>query len=319
MLGRLINQTLDVEPADYVWGDTLPVLSQSDARIGNLECVISDIGAPWSVTPKTFHFRTDSRNIKTLEVAGINAVSLANNHALDFDYEALVDMLDTLDEAEIHYAGAGNNFLEASRPAVLDIKGCLTGFIACTDNQPEWEAAGPGPGIFYLPIDGEDNRAKYLLSLVKETKLKVDLVIVSIHWGPNWGYRPPQEHLSFARDMVDNGADIVFGHSPHVFRGIEIYRRRPIIYSAGDFIDDYAVDETQRNDESFIFTLETRDGRPGRLCLTPTIIQNFQARLVRYGRSNEIGRKMQELCLELGTESEWNEKEECLEILIHDQ
>ena len=104
------------------------------------------------------------------------------------------------------------------------------------------------------------------------------------------------------------------GHSAHVFRGIEIRDNRPIIYSAGDFIDDYAVDEDERNDQSFIFILETDGHMLQRLRLHPTVIRNFQARLAKSPEDAEIAQKMAKLCGDLHTSASWNPAEHCLEI-----
>ncbi len=261
MLGRLVNETLKSMPPTYPWGNTLPVFKASDLRIGNLECVLSDRGVPWGRTPKTFHFRTDAKNGECLKAAGFNFLSLANNHALDYEYEALLDMLAHLDKAEVSYAGAGADAIQASRPALLSAGGTTIAFIAFTDNEPDWEATDQRPGIYFVPLDRTDERALHLFDMIRKTKSTADLVIVSAHWGSNWGYQPEPGHVPFARRLIDSGADIVLGHSCHVFRGIEIYKERLILYSTGDFVDDYAVDEIERNDESFIFVVET-DERP---------------------------------------------------------
>ena len=107
----------------------------------------------------------------------------------------------------------------------------------------------------------------------------------------------------------------MFGHSPHIFRGVGLYRNRPILYSAGDFVDDYAVDPAERNDQSFIFMLETHGGAPHTLRLYPTIITDFQARLAR-GTSREIAGRMARLSRDLGTRSTWNESGGFLEIPV---
>jgi poly-gamma-glutamate synthesis protein (capsule biosynthesis protein) len=112
MLGRLVNEFLKREPTAYPWGDTLPIFKRAHLRICNLECVISDRGSPWNVTPKVFHFRSDAKNTETLKSAGMNAVSLANNHVLDFEYEGMFEMMRLLDRAGISHAGAGANFEE---------------------------------------------------------------------------------------------------------------------------------------------------------------------------------------------------------------
>lgn len=316
MLGRLINETLKSMPPIYPWGNTLPLFRTSDLRIGNLECVLSDRGAPWDRTPKTFHFRTDAKNEECLTTAGFDFLSLANNHALDYEYEALLDMLAQLDKAGIRHAGAGADAVQASQPALLRAGGSTLAFIAFTDNEPDWEAADQRPGIYFVPLDRTDERALHLFNLIKEMKSKADLVIVSAHWGSNWGYQPEPGHVPFARLLVDSGADIVFGHSCHVFRGIEIYQERLILYSTGDFVDDYAVNEIERNDESFIFVAETDGNRITGLTLHPTVISHMQARLASPRDAVIIARRMQRLCDRLGTQSRWNEEKRCLEILM---
>jgi poly-gamma-glutamate synthesis protein (capsule biosynthesis protein) len=101
--------------------------------------------------------------------------------------------------------------------------------------------------------------------------------------------------------FIDHGADVVFGHSPHVVRGVEIYRERPILYSCGDYVDDYAVDPVQRNDHSCIFCLDYDRERLREILLIPTLIARFQARLAAGRGRGEIVRKMQTLCARLGT------------------
>ena len=119
MLGRLVNEELKRESPKLPWGDTLPIFKNADLRICNLECVLSDVGEPWP--NKTFHFRTDEKNIQTLLAAEIGMVSLANNHALDYGHEALLRMMKILGENAINYAGIGPNFLEAAEPAICRV------------------------------------------------------------------------------------------------------------------------------------------------------------------------------------------------------
>jgi poly-gamma-glutamate synthesis protein (capsule biosynthesis protein) len=314
MLGRLVNEVLKQKSPAYPWGDTLSLFHAADVRICNLECVISDQGTPWSATPKVFHFRSDAKNIESLRVAHINAVSLANNHSLDFDYQGLLHTMRNLAAAGIQYAGAGTTIAEASTPALWETKGKKLGLIAFTDNEPAWEATEERPGIWYVPIDLKEKRAQQLLERVSQTKERVDFLIVSAHWGPNWGYAPPAEHVPFAHALIDAGADVLFGHSGHIVRGIEIYRDKPIMYCTGDFIDDYAIDEIERNDRSFIFVVEIDEQVPVRLLLYPTVIEAFHARRARPHERTAIVPPMQKLCMQLNTATTWNEQEECLEI-----
>lgn len=303
MLGRLVNQKLKHSLPVFPWGNTLPLLQDTDLRICNLECVISDIGRPWSTTPKVFHFRSDEKNIASLQAGSMDIVSLANNHVLDYEYEALQRMLSLLDAHQIVHAGAGRNLEEAARPALCQVKGQKIGFLAFTDNEEDWEAQQDKPGIFYVPTKLNDNRAQDLFKHIHNLRMDSDFIIISAHWGPNWGYNPPQEHVSFAHALIDAGADLIYGHSGHIFRGVEIYKNRPILYCAGDFIDDYAVDEVERNDESFIFVLEI-EPKYVRLYLYPTTIHNFQANLATGEWGKQILLKMRMLSKELGTAME---------------
>lgn len=313
MLGRLVNEQLKVADPAYPWGDALPVLRQADIRFANLECVLADGGTP--VVGKAFHFRSDVKNVESLRSAAIDVVSLANNHVLDYGIDALREMLPALDRHGILRAGAGMDAEAARQPAVRLVGPTAVGFIAFTDNEPGWEATTRSPGIHYVPVDAGDQRVTDLLELVRRTKGRVQLLIVSAHWGPNWGAAVPAAHQSLARALINAGADVVFGHSAHIFRGVEIYRDRPIIYSAGDFVDDYVVDPAERNDQSFIFLLEARESAPLKLRLHPTTITDFQTRLARRS-ARKIAERMQRLSEQLGTRSVWIAGENVLEIPI---
>jgi poly-gamma-glutamate synthesis protein (capsule biosynthesis protein) len=313
MLGRLVNEHLTTAPPEYPWGDTFPLLKGADALFINLECVIADRGRPWR--EKVFTFRTDAGNVAVLTAAHVTAASLANNHSLDYGAEALEDCLAILRRHGIWPAGAGVSAEAARQPAVFSVGDIRVAEVAFTDDRPDWEAGTETPGIWYVPLETGDPRFAHLLSRIDEAKKKSDCVIVSAHWGPNWGYSPLEDHVKAAHLFIDQGADIVFGHSPHVMRGIEIYRTKPILYSCGDYVDDYAVDEFEPNDESSIFCLDGEPGRVQRIVLIPTIIKVFQARQARGGRRTQILRKMEALCAGLGTET--REVPEGLEILPH--
>jgi len=165
-----------------------------------------------------------------------------------------------------------------------------------------------------VPVTLKDQRAVKLLELVSKTKALVDVLIVSAHWGPNWGDDPPAKQIPFAHALVDAGADVIFGHSGHMVRGIELYREKPILYCTGDFIDDYAVDEIERNDQSFMFVVEMDGQRIARLLLYPTVIAACQARRAQQNEREAIVARMQRLCMQLNTPTTWNEQAERLEI-----
>lgn len=318
MLGRLMNTVLREQPPACPWGDTLPLFHQADVRLCNLECALSDGGIPWSATPKVFHFRSDTKNSATLLAAHIDAVSLANNHALDCGNEGLFHTMETLKKAGIRWTGAGATLGEASAPAVWETRGTTIGLLAFTDNEPAWAATAGHPGVWYVPLALQEWRAKHLLETVRRTKEHVDLLIVSAHWGPNWGHLPPTEHLPFAHALIDAGADVIFGHSGHVVRGVEVYQQKPILYCAGNFLDDYAVDEAERNDRSCLFLLKRVGTTLSHLSLYPTVIRACQAQQARYREQRAIVAHLQQLCTDFRTPTTWNEQEERLEIALEE-
>ncbi|MDR7482298.1 MAG: CapA family protein [Armatimonadota bacterium] len=302
MLGRLVNEALARVPPDYPWGDVLPVLRAADAVIVNLECVLADRGRPQP--GKTFTFRSDARNVAVLAAAGVRAVSLANNHTLDYGEAALLECLTVLDRAGIAHAGAGRTLEEAQAPATIQVGGATLALVACTDNEPGWAAAADRPGVFHVPVDDPDGPAfRGLLALVAQARAAADLVVVSVHWGPNWGVAPPPAHTEAGRRLIEAGAGVVYGHSAHIVRGAAWWGGGLILYSCGDFIDDYAVDPVERNDWSFVFLLDAAGGRVRRARLVPTVIRDFQARMARPPEREAILARMHRLCADLGTET----------------
>ncbi|MFN7088531.1 MAG: CapA family protein, partial [Candidatus Paceibacteria bacterium] len=281
MLGRLVDEYIlqdQTIPSTYVWGDILPLLHNADLRFINLECVISEKGQPWTKTPKVFHFRARPRAIESLQSAKIDYASLANNHILDFGKEALFECLELLSQAGIKFSGAGRNINEALTPAFIESKGIKFAVISLTDNEPAWEAKGDLPGVNFIAYDGYGLKEPYLSRIrqvMQKSKKETDFVIMSAHVGPNWG-KPSPDIIALAHQFIDLGADLYWGHSNHTVQGIEIYQGKPILYSTGDFIDDYAVVEIERNDECCIFIYAEEY-----LELYPIIIKDFKANLAK--------------------------------------
>ena len=287
MLGRLVNQVLANAQFTYVWGDTIDIIKRADFSLINLECPVSSKGKEWNKTFKVFHFRANLDAIQVLNSASIDYVSLANNHILDYDIEALLDTLNILDKNNISHSGAGRNLKEAIKPAIIekklkakpsnnhdfyynvdneevnnnDSKNTIRiGLISLTDNEPGWEAKDDFAGINYIPITLEPDKYYYRLqNYIEKAKKQSDLVIVSSHVGPHFRETPSMKYVNFAHKIIDLGADIYWGHSNHMPQGIELYKHNDnnkiILYDCGDFIDDYAIDSNYRNDLSFIFLL----------------------------------------------------------------
>jgi poly-gamma-glutamate synthesis protein (capsule biosynthesis protein) len=280
MLGRLVDerQRQRQRPVTAVWGDLLERLCDVDGLVVNLECALSTRGEPWRRTERAFHFRADPDwAVPALEEAGVDCCALANNHVLDFEEAALHDTLAALDAAGIAHAGAGQTRADAFAPAVVSVAGLDVAVVSLTDNTPEYAATETTPGTAYVTIDAADEETRTAVgdALNRALAHDPDLLIASLHWGPNMVEAPPTEFRTFARWLVDQGIDVVHGHSAHIFQGIEVYRGCPILYDTGDFVDDYAVDDRLRNDRGFLFDLSvTPAGAPVELHLHPTVIHD---------------------------------------------
>jgi poly-gamma-glutamate synthesis protein (capsule biosynthesis protein) len=238
-------------------------LSGADLTIGNLEIPLADRGTPSKKWATAKNMRSSPAAIAALTGAGFDAVSLANNHLMDWGGEALAQTLEVLDTAGIAHTGAGMNRGAAFKPAIFDRKGVKIGFLAFTSVfWPEGYAAGPStpgmatvsvkttydtelfaveqpgtPAIVRNAIDQTD--LTEAIAAIKALRPLVDVLIVSWHWGVAHGYGKLVEYqVELGHAAVDAGADIVFGHHPHVIEPIELYKRGIIAYSLGNGIWD---------------------------------------------------------------------------------
>jgi poly-gamma-glutamate synthesis protein (capsule biosynthesis protein) len=226
----------------YLWGAALEELDRvrPDARIVNLETSITRND---TYIAKGINYRMSPENAACLAAAAIDCCVLANNHVLDWDRAGLVDTLTTLERLQIKFSGAGRDVTEARAPAVLkSAAGRIVVFSLAspTSGAPgSWAARRRVPGVNIL-VDMSAASAARLAAQIARVKRPGDIIIVSIHWGPNWGYEITDEQKRFAHALVDEGdVSIVHGHSSHHPKAIEVYRNRLILYGCGDFLDDY--------------------------------------------------------------------------------
>jgi poly-gamma-glutamate capsule biosynthesis protein CapA/YwtB (metallophosphatase superfamily) len=227
---------------DWPWGDALGVLDEMapDVRLVNLETSVtrSDEFAPG----KSVHYRMHPANVGCLAAARPDVCSLANNHVLDFGVRGLEETLDTLADAGLHTAGAGRDAEHAWRPARLDVGGgrmlVWSVAAACSGVPSAWAAGIERSGVAFLS-EVSDDAADALVRRIHAGSRPDDVVVVSVHWGSNWGYRVPRSHIRFAHRLLDAGVHVVHGHSSHHPRPIEVYRNRLVLYGCGDLINDY--------------------------------------------------------------------------------
>lgn len=245
---RLAEQVNGPVPApvdpDYCWGEALAELEarRPDLRIINLETAITERGTPWP--GKGIHYRMHPDNVGLLAATRPDCCALANNHLLDWGREGLADTLAALSRAGIACAGAGPDAMTACAPAILPLPGggrLLVFSRATADSgvMDGWSATAQCSGVALL--DGLDEAAAQAFAAqVARWRRPGDLVLLSLHWGGNWGAEVPEQQRRFAHRLVELSAvDLLHGHSSHHARAPEVWRGKLIIYGCGDLINDY--------------------------------------------------------------------------------
>ena len=269
----------------YIWGAALEEMNRArpDARIINLETSVTRSDA-WA--GKGINYRMSPENAECLRAAGIDCCVLANNHVLDWGEAGLLETLVTIDALGIKAAGAGRDLPAASRPAVLEIAGkgrvIVHAFGHPTSGVPRsWAAKPKAPGVNLLP-DFSDESIAIVCRQVEDIRRPGDVVVVSLHWGGNWGYEIPRHQIRFAHRLIEEaGVSVVYGHSSHHAKAIEIYRDRLILYGCGDFLNDYegiAGREEFRGDLALMYfaSVHAQTGALARLDMMPLQIRHFQ-------------------------------------------
>lgn len=244
-LGEEINGVVS-KPVrfDYIWGDALAELEKAaaDVRMINLETSVTTSNDFWR--DKDIHYRMHPQNIACLTAAKIDCCMLANNHVVDWGYAGLAETLDVLRNASIKTAGAGASLQQAQSPAILHVplKGRVIVFSCGTTSSgiPEEWAARHGKVGVNLLADLSRRTVDQIAVDVHRIKRPGDIAVISIHWGGNWGYHIPQQHIDFAHMLIDSaGVDVLYGHSSHHPIGLEVYKGKLILYGCGDFLNDY--------------------------------------------------------------------------------
>ncbi len=271
---------------NYIWGDALKELRRikPEIRVINLETAITNSDEFWP--DKSIHYRMHPRNVRALTAARIDCCVLANNHTLDWGYAGLMETLKTLRQAKILSVGAGKDIHEAASPAVLkasdDTRVLVFAFGSPTSGVSRaWAATDSRPGVNYLRSFSEET-IESIANAVKQHARARDVVIVSIHWGDNWGYGTPDDQIEFAHRLIDEAeVDIVHGHSSHHAKGLEVYQERLILYGCGDFLNDYegiGGYEQYRPDLNLMYfpTVDASTGKLMQLRLVPMQIRHMK-------------------------------------------
>ncbi len=213
-------------------------LTEADITMVNQEFPFSNRGS--KMEKKQYTFRADPKHVSLLTELGIDIVSLANNHTLDFGREALSDTFVALDNAKVKYVGAGENINRAKQIEYITIGQTKVAFIAASRVIPvtDWNATTNKSGLLttYDPT--------IALEQIKEASANSDYVVIYVHWGVEHTKEPVAYQKNMAKQYIDAGADVVVGSHPHILQGIEYYQNKPIIYSLGNFVFGKSIEET---------------------------------------------------------------------------
>lgn len=267
----------------YIWGEAFEELKAiaPDVKIINLETAVTTNNNCWP--GKGIHYRMHPGNVNLLTQSGIDVCVMANNHCIDWGYAGLRESIEVLNANGLLTAGAGADSKAVESPAVMELKrGRLLVFSYTTTDSGtplEWEAQKDKPGVNLLKSLGTKGVQK-VYDDVNLYRRKGDRILLSIHWGKNWGNKVPETHRRFARQVVDSGcADLIHGHSSHHPKAIEVYRGRLIMYGCGDLINDYEGirgHEAYRDDLSLLYFPVLDDaGRLTSMTITPMEIFRF--------------------------------------------
>lgn len=249
MFGRTVNTyMLSTAPGDlYPFTYTGKFLRGFDLTIGNLECVISHLGAP---VPKSYNFRGDPRAYDRLLAAGFDLVSVANNHSGDYGKTAFLDELMTLPRRGITPIGGGQNKTQAHTPVLKTVRGTTVAFLAYDEIVPySFAATDTTPGHAWLTEAD-------LRQDIAQARRAADFVIPFVHWGIEYFTSLTAQQRYLAQVAIDAGADMVVGAHPHVIEPYEFYKGKLIIYSLGNFVFDNMYPEVVRRGNILTLTIQ---------------------------------------------------------------
>lgn len=289
MLGRGVGAQLVEDPGRPICSpEVAEVAGGADLVVCNLECCISDRGAPWPDPRKPFFFRAPPSAATTLARLGVDAVTLANNHALDFGTDALLDTVAHLDEVGIAHAGGGADVEQARRPASVARRGQTVELWSLSDHPEAYAARAARPGIAYADL------RTHVPDWVRDgiAASEADVVVASPHWGPNMVTEPVPHVRAGARVFADAGAMVVAGHSAHVFQGVDVISQCAVLYDLGDFVDDYAVQRWARNDLGLLWLVTVDDGRAVRIDALPLRLEYAYTRVADGADRRWIARRL---------------------------
>lgn len=296
MLGRGVAAALSAEPrVPLISCEVAELVAEADLFVLNLECCVSDRGEPFPDPAKPFFFRAPPAAADRLAELGVGAVTLANNHALDYGPDALLDTVTHLDAAGIATVGAGADERHAREPALLQCGELPLRLLGLSDHPPDYAAAHNRPGIAYADL--RRGVPDWVIAAVR-SRSEAELVVLLPHWGPNMVSEPVAHIHASACALLAAGVDLIAGHSAHVFQGVT----SRVMFDLGDFIDDYAVHPVLRNDLGLLWLVELGRVGPESIRGLPLALEYCFTRRASPAEAGQIAELLRRRCARFGTE-----------------
>ncbi|QQZ59040.1 CapA family protein [Paenibacillus sonchi] len=287
LLDGFVGDQIAKYGVNFPFAKVAPALKKADIAFANLETPVSVRG---KAAEKTFAFRSKPAALAGLNAAGIDGVTLANNHILDFGQDAMLDTLVHLDKYKIGHTGAGKNSNEAFRPYVQTVKNQKIAILGVSRvlSSPSWYAGknNPGAASAYTP--------EPMLGAIKKSAKENDYTIVYIHWNNEFKDYPEPYARNLAKQMIDSGADIIIGAHSHCLMGIEYYKHKPIYYSLGNFVFNRSTRGGDKTIHSMLVNFEISNNRV-KSRITPVKITGGQPNFMGEAYNKDTIKRMNQL------------------------
>ena len=280
--------------------EKLDILRDSDLAYINLESAVA-AGGTLGVNKNEggpYYYRGRPEMLAVLERAGIDIVGLANNHSMDYGSEALAEELSYFNQMNLLYAGAGENRAKACAPTVVDVKGVRLALFAIDLTMAPFSAEENRPGTCHFDPADRSNISDFFRTRIEQVRPKVHVVLVTPHWGKNFSRTPSAQIRSIAHDIIEAGADGIFGSSAHVIKGVEVYRGKPILYDTGNLLFDETRD---RKRPSALFRLTIRETGIRQIEIHPIRPKFGYTRPAKANHARQVINYIAEKSAELGT------------------
>ncbi|ATW23779.1 CapA family protein [Candidatus Formimonas warabiya] len=305
MLARKLDRLISRHGMEYPFQQTRELLASADIAFANLESPLSDQGK--KIEGKGIWFRGNPKNVQALSQAGFDVISVANNHALDYDSPAFLQTLEILQGAGIKPVGGGKDIEQARSPVIMDVQGIKVAFLAYSEMADMiWSAKHPRklkatedmPGIAPLVVEQIEED-------VEQIKNEVDYVMVSLHWGEEYQYLPQSYQQEIAHQLIDAGVDVVLGHHPHCLQGVELYHQGLIAYSLGNFVFDQ--NQMEKTKQGLLLHLKLDPTKILSAELLPIYINDGQPVVAQGEMAHEILQRTCDVSEKLGTKLDLKE------------